>query len=89
MGMGMILLLLSALCTPPNSSQFLDINSYSLIVQNSLNAIGYILLYIAAYEFICSQSPHAMKGLLIGTFFAIKGVFQLLGIVMIFAPFTS
>ena len=113
MGMGMILLLLSALCTlsmdiyghetsqdfnstacvlsnryshSPNSSQFLDIN---LVIQNSLNAIGYMLLYIAAYEFICSQSPHAMKGLLIGTFFAIKGVFQLLGIVIIFAPFTK
>ena len=28
-----------------------------------------------------------MKGLLIGTFFAIKGVFQLVAVVAIFAPF--
>ena len=61
----------------------LDINSYWLVVQYSLNAVGYMLLYIAVYEFICSQSPHAMKGLVIGTFFAIKGIFQLLGTVII------
>jgi hypothetical protein len=41
----------------------LDINSYWLVVQYSLNAVGYMLFYIAVYEFICSQSPHAMKGL--------------------------
>ena len=65
----------------------LNINSYWLVVQYSLNAVGYMLLYIAVYEFICSQSPHAMKGLVIGTFFAIKGVFQLLGVVIIYLPF--
>ena len=63
-----------------NYSTTLNISSYSLIPQYSLNALGYMLLYVAIYEFICSQSPHAMKGLVIGTFFAIKGVFQLLGV---------
>ena len=29
-------------------------------------------------EFICSQSPHSMKGLLIGLSFAIKGLFQVI-----------
>ena len=61
----------------------LDINSYWLAIQYSLNAVGYVLLYIAVYEFIYSQSPHAMKGLVIGIFFAIKGIFQLLGPVII------
>jgi hypothetical protein len=70
-----------------NRTRLLDINSYSLVIQYSLNAVGYMLLYIAVYEFICSQSPHAMKGLVIGTFFAIKGVFQLLGVVIIYLPF--
>ena len=65
----------------------LNINSHSLIIQYSLNAMGYMLLYIAVYEFICSQSPHAMKGLVIGTFFAIKGVFQLLGVLLTYLPF--
>ena len=39
----------------------LNINYYSLVTQYSLNALGYMLLYIAVYEFICAQSPHAMK----------------------------
>jgi hypothetical protein len=66
----------------------LDINSYSLVIRYSLNVVGYnnniMLLYIAVYKFMCSQSPHAMKGLVIGTFFAIKGIFQLLGVVVIY-----
>ena len=47
-----------------------------------------MLLYIAAYEFIYSQSPHAMKGLVVGpgAFFAIKGVFQLLGVLITYVP---
>ena len=69
-------------------STMLHISSYSLSFQYFLNAVGYMLLYIAVYEFICSQSPHAMKGLLIGTFFAIKGVFQLLGVVITYVPLT-
>ena len=56
------------------------------MIQYSLNAVGYMLLYTAAYEFICSQSPHSMKGLAIGTFFAIKGILQLLGIVITYVP---
>ena len=59
----------------------LNINYYSLVTRYFLNALGYMLLYIAVYEFICAQSPHAMKGLFTGTFFAIKGVFQLFGAV--------
>ena len=61
----------------------LNINHYSLITQYSLS---YMLLYIAVYEFICAQSPHEMIGLVIGTFFAIKGVSQLLGVVIVYAP---
>ena len=55
----------------------------------TLNAISDMLFYIAAYEFICAQSPHAMKGLLISTFFTVKGVFQLIGIMVILVPFTT
>jgi hypothetical protein len=110
-GLGMIFILLSILCTSimdgyghlhvhtnetgcilydeyyySNVHKSLDINSYWLLIQYSLNAVGYMLLYIAVYEFICAQSPHAMKGLVIGTFFAIKGVFQLLGVIT-YLPF--
>ena len=114
-GLGMIFILLSILCTSvmdayghivhanvtscflhetdlfeyyySDAWMSLNIKSYWLAIQYSLNAVGYMLFYIAVYEFICSQSPHAMKGLVIGTFFAIKGVFQLLGVVIIYLPF--
>ena len=112
-GLGMIFILLSALCTLSldiyghvhakitscflsddpvndlNSDITLNISPYYLIIQYSLNAIGYLLLYTATYEFICAQSPQAMKGLIIGTFFAIKGIFQLFGVAVIFASFTD
>ena len=67
----------------------LPISSYFLTIQSILNAIGYMLLYISTFEFICTQSPQPMKGLLICSFFAIKGAFRLLGVVVIFAPFTQ
>ena len=103
MGMGMALLLISCLCTLlmgvanhdcTLEEEFCQITSYFvisphfLIIQFSLNAIGYMLLYIAIYEFICAQSPHSMKGLLIGTHFAIKGIFQLLGVLIVYTPIT-
>ena len=72
-----------------NNSVSPDVGSAILVVQCCLDSIGYLLLYVAIYEFICAQSPHAMKGLLIGTFFAIKGVFQLLGIAVVYLPFTQ
>lgn len=57
-----------------------------VIVPNVLNAVSYILILTGSYEFICCQSPLAMKGLLIGTFFAIKGFFQLCGVLLSFLP---
>ena len=110
MGLGMILLFISGLCTLAMTSTGHDCRTYDsdyisddliyssslnscfkvslhyLILQNSLNAVGYTLLYIASYKFICAQSPHAMKGLLIGTYFAIRGIFQLLGVLAIYTP---
>ena len=67
-------------------STYITLGPNYLLIQCSLNAIGYMLLYIASYEFICAQSPHSMKGFLIGTFFAIKGVFQLVGVLVLYIP---
>ena len=108
MGLGMVLLLISGLCTlvmgvvrnkcvptiiynyiihECGLSNFLDnINTNFLIIQFLFNAVSYLLLYVSAFEFICAQSPYSMKGLLIGTFFAIKGVSQLLGILLLYTP---
>ena len=35
-----------------------------------------MLLDIAVLEFVCSQSPYSMKGLLLGIFFSIRSLFQ-------------
>ena len=106
MGIGMILLLLSGVCTltmgalghhsmsmdsPYNNylDTYFQLNPNFLLIQNILNALGYMFLYIGSYEFICAQSPHSMKGLLIGTFFAIRGFFQLLGILLLYLPMSN
>ena len=52
-------------------------NTSLVAIQLSLESLSIMLMYIALYEFICSQSPHSMKGLLIGLSYAIKGLFQL------------
>ena len=48
---------------------------------------GSMIFYIAIYEFIYAQSPHSMKGLMIGTFFALRGIFQLVGALIFMFPF--
>ena len=50
-----------------------------LILPNMFLAMGPPIIMAAVLEFISAQSPHSMKGLLIGVFFAIKGFFQLIG----------
>ena len=59
-----------------------------LIPPNVLLGIGPVIVTATIFEFISAQSPHSMKGLLIGVFFAIKGVFQLISSVMLF-PFSA
>lgn len=59
-----------------------------LVIELILSALSHMLIYIAALEFICAQSPNAMKGMLIGVFYAIKGMFQLLGTIFIL-PFLA
>ncbi len=58
----------------------------SLVMQNILSALSNMLINISVVEFICSQSPSSMTGLLIGVFYAIKGLFQLIATALI-APF--
>ena len=85
MGLGMAILLLVSICSFLHDTieHKIHFPTYLyvcyLLILHILSAIGYTLFFIAAYEFICAQSPHAMKGLLIGTFFMVKGVFQLIG----------
>ncbi|XP_064388435.1 solute carrier family 15 member 4-like [Halichondria panicea] len=66
----------------------LNVSPQFLIIQQVLLAMAYILIYGGVFEFICAQSLHSMKGLLIGISFAVKGVFQLIGVLGILLPFS-
>ena len=66
----------------------LNISWWYLTIPNILNALSSMLFEVAIFEFMCAQSPHAMKGLIIGTFFAIKGTFQFLGATVLYVPFS-
>ena len=48
---------------------------------------GITLVITTSYEFISAQSPHSMKGLLIGLLFAIQGIFKFLGAISVL-PFS-
>ena len=52
----------------------------AFVTQNLFCGIAFFFFYPSVFEFICSQSPHAMKGLLIGVYFAIRGVYLLFGV---------
>ena len=52
-------------------SQYYDYIEAFLI---TITTLSEYVLHVAQFEFICSQSPHTMKGLLIGLSLAIKGL---------------
>ena len=54
-----------------------------LIIPSLFLGIGPLLITTTTLEFISAQSPQSMKGLLVGVFFAIQGIFQLIGITAI------
>ena len=66
----------------------LNIPLTTLFIPYIINGVAYMLLYIGTFEFIWTQSPPTMKGLIIGVFFAIKGGFQLFAL-LLYAPFTA
>jgi len=74
-----------ALFVQLNSSE-LATEHYFLAANGFIISLSDLLLTVALYEFICSQSPHSMKGLLIGLTFASQGIFQGVGTVVI-VPF--
>ena len=113
LGVGMVLLLLSAVSmtatqmtahyTSPNkmnvsclfdtSYQYhnfttLDLHAWVLVFPNLTNGMAVPLIYITILEFISAQSPHTMKGLLLGAFYAVRGLFTIIGCFLVF-PFTN
>ena len=73
---------------------FFDINSLAdafrpylaillIIMQQVLAAFSSALIQTSFLEFVCAQSPHSMKGMLIGLSYAITGLFKMVGTVFI------
>ena len=58
------------------------------IPSNVLVGIGPTIVTVTIFEFISAQSPHSMKGLLLGTYYAFSGVFQFMSSVVL-VPFTT
>ena len=69
-----------------NDHQFLDMHWYVLIPPSVFLGIGPLVVIATTIEFISAQSPHSMKSLLIGVFFAIQGFSRLAGY-LITVPF--
>ena len=69
----------------PSSPPFYQ-NVYFFTTQHVLSALADMLFDIAVLEFICSQSPYSMKGLLLGIFFSIRSLFQGIAVISI-VPF--
>ena len=61
-------------------------NVYFFISQHFLSALLNIVFYVALLEFVCSQSPYPMKGLLLGFMYTTRYLFQALSVVSI-VPF--
>ena len=59
-----------------NAVSLSSINTSHLILQRIISALFEMMFYISVWEFICCQSPHSMKGLIFGVFYAIQGLFQ-------------
>ena len=62
----------------------LDMHWSVLIPPSLCLGVGPLIIMTATLEFISAQSPQLMKGFLIGLFFAIRGLFQLLNSLIIF-----
>ena len=56
--------------TPPVDDNLIYISSIPLII----NGFSYLLVFVTTVEFICAQSPNAMKGLLIGVWYSLLSI---------------
>lgn len=61
-------------------------NAYFFTSQYVLSALFNMLMDVAILEFICSQSPYALRGLVFGIYLSVRSLFQGLAIVSV-VPF--
>ena len=66
----------------------LNLPSWVLVFPNLLNGFALPIIYISILEFVSAQSPHTMKGLLLGVFYAVRGFFIIMGCTLVL-PFAK
>ena len=66
----------------------LNLHWWVLIFPNLTKTFALDLIMASAFEFISAQSPHTMKGVLVGMLFAVRGFFQLIEAISLI-PFSS
>ena len=54
-------------------------NSYIMVVPNLVGAFGSLFILTSSLEFVFAQAPHSMRGLLIGVYYGIGGLYELSG----------
>ena len=59
-----------------------------LLFPNITKTLALDLIMASTFEFISAQSPHTMRGVLVGVLFAVRGLFQLIEAVLLF-PFSA
>lgn len=59
-------------CFLSNSNIKLNLNPYLVLIPFALYNTSYVIFTISLLEFIVAQSPHPMKGLLIGLYYSIR-----------------
>ena len=78
---------LSYLKSPPeesyNASWIFSGIYYFEIAQHSVYTLSNIVIMVSMYEFIASQSPRPMQGLIVGLSFVVIGFFKALGALLI------
>ena len=57
---------------PPVSTNLLPV--YLSVIPFTLQGISYLLIFMTILEFICAQSPNALKGLLIGIWYSTTSI---------------
>ena len=61
-------------CSFQSKSRHQDIQSYLVIIPQTMTALSVFLFLSAGIEFICAQAPLYMKGLLVGIGYALYGL---------------
>ena len=68
-------------------NELLNLHWSVLILPNLTKTLALDLIMASTFEFISAQSPHTMKGVLVGLLFAVRGLFQLIAAIVLF-PFS-